>query len=176
MYIILLSTHPVEFSDHCLISVYIKSQVQREITPEIKKIPVGQYKWDQDSVDFYFRMHYWKKKSVEGILHLNSILDYNNFNDIDLLVSNASNIYLKTASNTLFYKKKNLGQKKTWMSSNCLLLCREVWSLGEKLQKDPTNIWIKHTFSFSNCVKEYNKLRKNLKKQFYHSFQHFLTK
>ena len=31
---------PVEFSNHCLISVYIKYQVQREITPEIKKTPV----------------------------------------------------------------------------------------------------------------------------------------
>ena len=95
---------PVEFSDHCLISVYIKSQVQREITPVIKKIPVasvGQYKWDQDSVDFY-KDALLEKGSVEGILHLNSILDDNNFNDIDLLVSNASNIYLKAA----FYKKK----------------------------------------------------------------------
>jgi hypothetical protein len=52
------------------------------------------------------------------------------------------------------------------MSSNCLLLRREVRSLGKKLQKDPKNVWIKHTFS--NCVKEY-KLRKNLKKQFYNS-------
>jgi hypothetical protein len=77
--------------------------VQREITPEIKKIPVGQYKWDQDSVDFY-KDALLEKESVEGILHLNSILDDNNFNDIDLLVSNANNIYLKAASKTLFYK------------------------------------------------------------------------
>ena len=96
---------PVEFSDHCLISVYIKYQVQREITPEIKKTPVGQYKWDQDSVDFY-KDALLEKESVECILHLNSMLDDNKFNDIDLLVSNASNIYLKTASKTLFYKKK----------------------------------------------------------------------
>jgi hypothetical protein len=34
------------------------------------------------------------------------MLDDNKFNDIDLLVSNASNIYLKTASKTLFYKIK----------------------------------------------------------------------
>jgi hypothetical protein len=41
--------------------------VQREITPEIKKIPVGQYKWDQDSVDFY-KDALLEKESVEGIL------------------------------------------------------------------------------------------------------------
>jgi hypothetical protein len=79
--------------EHAQISVCIKSQVQREITPEIKKIPVGQYKWDQDSVDFY-KDALLEKESVEGILHLNSILDDNNFNDIDLLVSNANNIHL----------------------------------------------------------------------------------
>jgi hypothetical protein len=79
--------------------------VQREITPEIKKTPVGQYKWDQDSVDFY-KDALLEKESVECILHLNSMLDDNKFNDIDLLVSNASNIYLKTASKTLFYKIK----------------------------------------------------------------------
>ena len=133
----------VEFSDHRLISVYIKSQVQREITPEIKKIPVasvGQYKWDQDSVDFY-KDALLEKESVEGILHLNSILDDNKFNDIDLLVSNASNIYLKAASKILFYKKKHVPgrkvkkarPKKTWMSSNCLLLRMKVRSLGKKL-------------------------------------------
>ena len=102
---------PVEFSDHCLISVYIKYQVQREITPEIKKTPVGQYKWDQDSVDFY-KDALLEKESVECILHLNSMLDDNKFNDIDLLVSNASNIYLKTASKTLFYKKKHVPGRK----------------------------------------------------------------
>jgi hypothetical protein len=47
------------------------------LTPVIKKIPVasvGQYKWDQDSVDFY-KDALLEKGSVEGILHLNSILD-----------------------------------------------------------------------------------------------------
>ena len=63
---------PVEFSDHCLISVCIKSQVQREITQEIKKIPVDQYNSDQDSVDFY-KDALLEKESVEGILYLNSI-------------------------------------------------------------------------------------------------------
>ena len=65
-------------------------------------------------------------------------------------------------------KVKKSKQKKTLMSSNCLLLRREVRSLVKKLQKDPKNVWIKHTFS--NCVKKYNKLRKNLKQQFYNSF------
>jgi hypothetical protein len=63
-----------------LISVCIKSQVQREITPEIKKIPVDQYKWDQDSVDFY-KDASLEKESAEGILYLNSILDDNKFNE-----------------------------------------------------------------------------------------------
>jgi hypothetical protein len=85
----------------------IKYQVQREITPEIKKIPVGQYKWNQDSVDFY-KNALLEKESVEDILHF--LLDDNNFNDIDLLVSNASNIYLKAASKTLL---NNMIKKKT---------------------------------------------------------------
>ena len=58
-------------------------------------------------------------------------------------------------------KVKKARPKKTWMSSNCLLLRMKVRSIGKKLR-------IKHTFS--NCIKEYNKLRKNLKKQFYNSF------
>jgi hypothetical protein len=103
---------PVEFSDHCLISVYIKYQVQREITPEIKKTPVGQYKWDQDSVDFY-KDALLEKESVECILHLNSMLDDNKFNDIDLLVSNASNIYLKTASKNYSIKKKTCSRQES---------------------------------------------------------------
>jgi hypothetical protein len=54
------------------------------------------------------------------------------------------------------------------MSNNCLLLRRELRSLGKKLQKDPKNIWTRITYC--NCVREYNKLKKHLKHQFFSAF------
>jgi hypothetical protein len=54
------------------------------------------------------------------------------------------------------------------MSNNCLLLRKELRSLGKKLQKDPKNIWTRITYC--DCVQEYNKLKKHLKHQFFSSF------
>ena len=64
--------------------------------------------------------------------------------------------------------QKLLKPKKPWMSNNCLLLRREVRSLGKKLQKNPNDIWTRH--SYCSHVREYNKLKKQLKKQYFSSF------
>jgi hypothetical protein len=87
-----------------------------------------------------------------------------------------NSIYLNAASKTLIYKRpkcpnnkiKKTKPKKPWMSNNCLLLRRELRSLGKKLQKDPKNMWTRITYC--NCVREYNKLKKHLKHQFFSSF------
>lgn len=169
---------PVEFSDHCMISVCIKSHVQRETTPTTNNTPLGHYIWDSKAVDFY-KDALLENGSINDILYLNTLLDDNNLKDIDFLVSKTNDIYIKAASETMVYrkpsnlsrsynKKKKAKPKKPWMSNDCLLLRREVRSLGKKLQKDPTNLWTRHTYT--NCVREYNKLKKSLKKQFYHTF------
>ena len=44
---------PVEFSDHCLISVYMKSVIQREITPTQNLTYTGHYKWDENQCDAF---------------------------------------------------------------------------------------------------------------------------
>lgn len=54
------------------------------------------------------------------------------------------------------------------MSNDCLLLRSEVPSLTKKLQKDPTNLWTRHTYI--NCPLEHSKLKRSLKKPLYHTF------
>lgn len=165
----------LEFSDHCMISVYLKCGVQREVTPIVNKTYIGHYIWDNNASDS-FRDALLEKEAVDDILHLNSLLDDENYNNIDFLVSKTNTIYLCAASKTLIFKRpmrpnnkrKEAKPRKTWMSNDCLLLRREVRSLGKKLQKDPKNIWIRHTFC--RYAKEYNILKKKSKQQFYHSF------
>ncbi|VDI49051.1 Hypothetical predicted protein [Mytilus galloprovincialis] len=54
------------------------------------------------------------------------------------------------------------------MSNDCLLLRKEVRSLGKRLQKDKNNANLRQTYS--NCVKHYNKQKKSLKAEFYRTF------
>jgi hypothetical protein len=166
---------PVEFSDHCLISVYMKSVIQREITTTQKLTYTGHYKWDENQCDSY-KDALLEKDSIDCIIYLNSLLDNDKFDDINVLVSKMHNIYLNAASKTLIYarprgpnnKIKKAKPQKPWMSNNCLLLRRELRSLGKKLQKDHKNIWTRITYC--NCVREYNKLKKHLKHQLFSSF------
>jgi exonuclease III len=166
---------PVEFSDHCLISVYMKSVIQREITPTQNLTYTGHYKWDENQCDSY-KDALLEKYSIDSIIYLNSLLDNDKFDDINVLVSKMNNIYLNAASKTLIYKRprrpnnkiKKAKPKKPWMSNNCLLLRRELRSFGKKLQKDPKDIWTR--IAYCNCVREYNKLKKHLKHQFFSSF------
>lgn len=165
---------PVEFSDHCLISLYMKSNIQRKITQNPNKTYIGQYKWDENVREAY-KDALLEKDSIDNILTLNSLIEDDKFEDIDTLVSNLNNIYIQAASKTLIFKRprrpknksKNVKPKKPWMSNNCLMLRREVRSLGKKLQKDPKNIWIRNAYHTS--VREYNKLKKQLKNNFFSS-------
>ena len=45
---------------------------------------------------------------------------------------------------------------------------QEIRSLGKRLQKDPTNTFLRHTYSIH--VKQYNRLKKSLKSAFYKTF------
>ncbi|CAG2241454.1 unnamed protein product [Mytilus edulis] len=53
------------------------------------------------------------------------------------------------------------------MSNDCLLLRKEVRSLGNRLAKAPNNNALRLTYC--NCKREYNKLKNKLKKDFFHS-------
>jgi hypothetical protein len=152
----------------------MKSVIQREIAPTQNLTCTGHYKWDENQCDAY-RDALLEKDSIYSIIYLNSLFDNDKFDDIDVLVSKMNNIYLNAASKTLIYKRprrpnnkiKKAKPKKPWMSNNCLLLRRELRSLGKKLQKDPKNIWTRITYC--NCVREYNKLKKHFKHQFFSS-------
>jgi hypothetical protein len=153
----------------------MKSVIQREITPTQNLTYTGHYKWDENQCDAY-KDALLEKDSIDSIIYLDSLLDNDKFYDIDVLVSKMNNIYLNAASKTLIYKRpmrpnnkiKKTKPKKPWMSNNCLLLRREMRSLGKKLKKDPKNIWTRITYC--NCVRDYNKLKKHLKHQFFSSF------
>ena len=54
------------------------------------------------------------------------------------------------------------------MSYDCLKMRQEIRSLGKRLQKDPTNTFLRHTYSIH--VKHYNRLKKSLKSAFYKTF------
>jgi hypothetical protein len=53
------------------------------------------------------------------------------------------------------------------MSNDCLLLRKEVHSLGNRLAKEPNNNALQLTFC--NCRREFNKLKNKLKKGFFES-------
>ena len=53
------------------------------------------------------------------------------------------------------------------MSNECLLLRKEVCSLGNRLAKEPNNNALRLTFC--NCRREFNKLKNKLKKGFFES-------
>ncbi|VDI83517.1 Hypothetical predicted protein [Mytilus galloprovincialis] len=166
---------PVELSDHCLLSVCFKSCTQRETTLESHS-DVGKFQWEHSMSDNYHDalLH---KESVNDILDLMNNIDDENCDDIDFLVSSVNKIYVNAASQTLVLKKKSsrpsnkrkrAKPKKAWMSNDCLLLRKEVRSLGKRLQKDKNNANLRQTYS--NCVKHYNKQKKSLKAEFYRTF------
>ncbi|CAC5361856.1 unnamed protein product [Mytilus coruscus] len=62
---------------------------------------------------------------------------------------------------------KKAKPKKVWMSNNCLLLRKEVRSLGNRLAKAPNNNALRLTYC--SCKREYNKLKNKLKKDFFQS-------
>ena len=96
---------PVEFSDHCLISVYMKSVIQREINPNQNLTCTGHYKWDENQSEAY-KDALLEKESIDSIFYLNSLLDNDKFDDINMLVSKMNNIYLNAASKTLLFKRQ----------------------------------------------------------------------
>ena len=139
---------PTDLSDHCLIALNIfnfknSKEIDKE---ELWSLP-GTFKWADQSKDIYIDA-LLEEKSVEHILSLNKLIDDNNFNDIDFLVTKTNEIYLEAAKKSVSFKanfKKSKMQrhtkkakpKKVWMSNDCLLL-RKVRSLGNKLGKAPT--------------------------------------
>ena len=64
-------------------------------------------------------------------------------------------------------KSRKARCKKVWMSNDCLLLRKEVHSLGNRLAKETNNnaLWL----TFCNCRREFNKLKNKLKKGFFES-------
>ena len=92
--------------------------------------------------------------------------------DANNLVDKLSSIIISAASKSVPFKHAKLTksyrknkQKPKWVTKDCLLLRKEVRNLGKKVHKYPNNCELRH--AFTNCRKEYNKLRKYLKSNFY---------
>lgn len=167
---------PSEHSDHCMISVMIRASAQSTVLPtesETFSIP-GSFVWTEEKTDL-FKDTLLQDDSIEDILSLNNNLDDPNCVDINSLVLKTNEIYLKAANKSLHFRRKKcstrkynkIRPKKIWMSNNCLLLRREVRSLGKRLALQPNNNALR--LSFCNCKRAYNKLRKRLKKDFFSS-------
>jgi hypothetical protein len=74
--------------------------------------------------------------------------------------------FIKTCSGLTNQQKAK--PEKPWMSYDCLKMGQAIRSLGKRLQKDPTNTFLRHTYSIH--VKQYNRLKKSLKSAFYKTF------
>ena len=77
--------------------------------------------------------------SVNNIVNIITRIDYENYKDIDFIVQSVNDIYVKAASQILIFKKKSSQPfnkrkraklKKPWITKDCLLLRKEVRSLG----------------------------------------------
>ena len=102
---------------------------------------------------------------------LDQVNDDNTY-DANNLVDKLSSIIISAASKSVPFKHAKLTksyrknkQKPKWVTKDCLLLRKEVRNLGKKVHKYPNNCELRH--AFTNCRKEYNKLRKYLKSNFY---------
>ncbi|CAC5408817.1 unnamed protein product [Mytilus coruscus] len=169
---------PTDLSDHCLIALNIfnfkhPKEIKKE---ELWSLP-GTFKLTNQSKDIYIDA-FLEENSVEDILSLNKLIDDNSFNDIDFLVTKTNEIYLEAAKKSVSFKanfKKSIMQrqtkkanpKKVWMTNDCLLLRKEVCSVGNRLAKAPNNNALRLTYC--NCKREYNKLKNKLDKVFFQS-------
>ncbi|CAC5361857.1 unnamed protein product [Mytilus coruscus] len=78
---------PTDLSDHCLIALNIFNlKNYKEINKEELWSLPHTFKWTNQSKDIYIDA-LLEENSVEDILSLNKLIDDNNFNDIDLLVT-----------------------------------------------------------------------------------------
>jgi hypothetical protein len=89
---------PVEFSDHCLLSVFLEVYAQREVTQRLNS-DFGQFQWDNSMSDNYHN-NLLQQDSVNDILSLLEVIDTEN-SDIDHVLSKVNDIYIKAASNTM---------------------------------------------------------------------------
>ena len=89
---------PVEFSDHCLLSVFLEVYVQREVTQRLNS-DFGKFQWDNSMSDNYHN-NLLQQDSVNDILSLLEVIDTDN-SDIDHVLSKVNDIYIKAASNTM---------------------------------------------------------------------------
>ncbi|CAC5376621.1 unnamed protein product [Mytilus coruscus] len=153
---------PTYLSDHCLIALNIFNfKNSKEINKEELWSLPGTFKWTNQSKDIYIDA-LLEENSVEDILFSNKLIDDNNFNDIDFLVTKTNEIYLEAAKKSVSFKanfKKSIMQrhtkkakpKKVWMSNDCLLLRKEVRSLGNRLAKAPDNNALRLTYCNLRC-------------------------
>jgi hypothetical protein len=97
--------------------------------------------------------------------------------DVDALVNNFSEILRTTSTTVVNIKKqkntinKNIKNKtkvrQKWYDANCHNLKRNLSNIGKLLSKDPNNIFIRHLFFAKR--KEYKRMVKKQKRQFYNS-------
>jgi len=151
-----------------LISINIQCENKSSNVEEEKlwSLP-GTFKWSNQNKDLYIDSLI-EPDNLENILSLNKLLDDDSFNDTDFLVDKTNDIYIQAATKSISFncniqkqnvkrKSKKARPKKVWMSNNCLLLRKEVRSLGNRLAKEPNSNALRLTFC--NCRREFNKLK-----------------
>jgi hypothetical protein len=111
-------------------------------------------------------------------MYINNLLDDNSFNDVDHIVNKVNYIFIQAANisikiKTNFNNKRNKSKRKArpkffCLSYDCLLLRKEIRTLDNKLAKEPHDNALRLTFS--NCRREYNRLKNKLKRDYFKIF------
>ena len=65
----------------------------------------GNFKWLEQNHDRYVDS-LLDQKGISEVVSLNSLLDDDKFDDIDLLVEKTNDIYIQAAKNCVFFKSK----------------------------------------------------------------------
>jgi hypothetical protein len=88
--------------------------------------------------------------------------------DVDALVNSTTVLNIKKQKNTINKNIKNKTKvRQKWYDANCHNLKRNLSNIGKLLSKDPNNIFIRHLFFAKR--KEYKRMVKKQKRQFYNS-------
>jgi len=165
--------HPLtEFSDHCMISLNIKTLIQesQNETPKINMRPLpDRFVWGPDSSEKFINA--LRSQALSHKLeifnlstHLNSILnadidkEVHNFQEI-LEIAGKMSLQIKHNS-----KQKKLRTNKKWFNKNCFEARKELRNLQYLLQRNPKNPFIRG--SYFRKKKEYNKLIRKRKKDY----------
>jgi len=94
---------PSYISDHCMIEINLSgytTNLETKMADKDLKPIEGSFKWSEQNDDLYVDS-LLDQKGISEILSLNSLLDDDKFDDIDLLVEKTNDIYISKQQKTL---------------------------------------------------------------------------